>query len=142
MRKSLTMILAIDYGDTRKRLDNPLALVQFQNAIHLPCDIWLNLDMQWMSAGDEDNMRQKSSSSVNAKLYKAFFNNRLGITLEANDIFNKSNRNATLLNKDVTIHKFDTTNNRTFMLTLQYSFNATRDRYRGQGAGNAEKSRL
>ena len=134
--------LTIDYSGGLKRLDNPIALVQFQNAIHLPYDIWLNVDMQWMSAGNDDNTYQKPSSYLNAKLYKAFFNNRFSITLEANDIFNKSNRDVTLLNKDVTIYKLNTTNNRTFMLTLQYTFNSTRDRNRGQGAGTNEMNRF
>lgn len=134
--------LTIDYSNGRKNLGNPIGLVQFQNAIHLPYDIWLNVDMQWMSSGNDDNTYQKSSSYLNAKLYKAFCNNRFSITLEANDIFNKSNRDVTLLNKDVTIYKFNTTNNRTFMLTLQYTFNSTRERYRGQGAGTNEMKRF
>ena len=110
--------------------------------IHLPFDIWMNVDMQWMSAGNSDNTYQKSSSYLNAKLYKAFFNNRFSITIEANDIFNKSNRDVTLMSKDVTIYRLNTTNNRTFMLTLQYTFNSTRDRYRGQGAGINEMNRF
>ena len=134
--------LSIDYVNGRKSLNNPVGLVQFQNAIHLPYDIWLNVDMQWMSSGNDDNTKQSSSSYFNAKLYRAFFNNQFSVTLEANDIFNKSNRDATLLNKDVTIHRFNTTNNRTFMLTLQYSFNSSRDRYRGQGAGANELNRF
>lgn len=134
--------LTIDYTNGRKSLNNPIGLVQFQNAIHLPYDIWLNVDMQWMSGGNDDNTKQTSSSYLNAKLYKAFFNNQLSVTLEANDIFNKSNRDATLLNKDVTIHRFNTTNNRTFMLTIQYTFNSSRDRYRGKGAGTNEMNRF
>ena len=134
--------LTIDYADGRKNLGNPIGLVQFQNAIHLPYDIWLNVDMQWMSAGNDDNTWQKSSSYLNAKLYKAFLNNRFSVTLEANDIFNKSNRDITLMNKDVTIYNINTTNNRTFMLTLQYTFNSSRDRYKGQGAGANELNRF
>lgn len=134
--------LAIEYSNGRKRLEKPIGLVQFQNAIHLPFDIWMNVDMQWMSAGNSDNTYQKSSSYLNAKLYKAFFNNRFSITIEANDIFNKSNRDVTLMSKDVTIYRLNTTNNRTFMLTLQYTFNSTRDRYRGQGAGINEMNRF
>lgn len=132
----------INYRDAYRKLDKPIGLVQFQNAIHLPFDIWLNIDMQWISAGNEDNTRQKASSYLNAKLYKAFFNNRFSVTFEANDIFNKSNRDATLLNKDVTIYRFNTSNNRTFMLTLQYTFNSSRDRYRGKGAGANEMGRF
>lgn len=134
--------LSIDYSTGRMSLNNPVGLIQFQNAIHLPYDIWMNVDMQWMSSGNDDNTKQSSSSYLNVKLYKAFFNNKFSLTLEANDIFNKSNRNVTLLNKDVTIHRFNTTNNRTFILTLQYTFNSSRDRYRGQGAGTNEINRF
>ena len=134
--------LSIDYSTGQMSLNNPVGLIQFQNAIHLPYDIWMNVDMQWMSGGNDNNTKQSSSSYLNVKLYKAFFNNKFSLTLEANDIFNKSNRNVTLLNKDVTIHRFNTTNNRTFILTLQYTFNSSRDRYRGQGAGTNEINRF
>ena len=134
--------LTIDYINERKSLNNPIGLFQFQNAIHLPYDAWLNVDMQWMTAGNDDNTRQEASSYMNVKLYKAFFRNRFSVTLEANDIFNKGYRNATLLNKDVTVYRCNTNNNRTFMLTLLYSFNSTRDRYRGQGAGTNEMNRF
>lgn len=133
---------AIDYTDGCKRLDNPILLAQWQNAIHLPADIWLNMDMQWMSSGNEDNMRIKPTSYVNVKFYKPFFNNRFSVSFEAKDIFNKSGRKLTLYNKDVTLFQINKTDNRLFQLTLQYNFNITRDRYRGNGAGQAEKNRF
>lgn len=134
--------LAIDYAGGRINLDKPLGLIQWQNAIHLPGDIWLNVDMQWMSAGNGENVYMESTAYLNCKLYKAFFNNRFSITFEANDILNTNNRNFTFYNKDVTIHKVNNNINRSFMLTLQYTFNTTRDRYRGQGAGHSEISRF
>lgn len=134
--------LTIDYLDGRKSLDRPLFLVQFQNALHLPVDIWLNVDMQWMSAGNSDNFRAESSSYLNAKLYKSFLNNSLSVTLEANDIFNRSPRDFTFYNKDVTIFKTERALGRSLMVTLQYTFNTTRDRYKGGGAGEAELSRF
>lgn len=134
--------LAIDYSGGRINLDKPLGLIQWQNAIHLPGDIWLNVDMQWMSAGNGENVYMESTAYLNCKLYKAFFNNRFSITFEANDILNTNNRNFTFYNKDVTIHKVNNNINRSFMLTLQYTFNTTRDRYRGQGAGHNEINRF
>lgn len=134
--------LTIDCNGKRKSLDNPIALIQFQNAIHIPGDIWLNIDMQWMSAGNSDNTKGSASSYLNAKLYKAFFNNSFSITLEANDIFNKDMRDATIYSKDVTLFKSSHPTNRTFQLTLQYTFNVTRDRYKGKGAGNNELNRF
>lgn len=134
--------LDIDYNGRRKSLDNPIGLVQFQNAIHLPGDIWLNVDLQWMSAGNGENAKITSTSYLNAKLYKAFFKNSFSVTLEANDIFNKNMRDFTFYNKDVTLFKSNHITNRTFQLTLQYTFNVTRDRYAGKGAGNNEFNRF
>lgn len=134
--------LTIDYDGGRKSLDNPIGLVQFQNAIHLPGDIWFNVDLQWMSAGNGENASISSTSYMNAKLYKAFMNNQLSVTLEANDIFNKDIRDFTLYNKDVTIFKASHITNRTFQVTVQYTFNITRDRYKGRGAGTNELERF
>lgn len=89
--------------------------------------------------------RQHVSGAVvisKRKAVQGVFNNRFSLTLEANDIFNKGNRDVRVMSKDVTIQRFSTISNRTFMLTLQYTFNATRDRYRGQGAGKNELNRF
>lgn len=134
--------LAIDYNGRRMNLDNPVGLVQLQNALHLPGDIWLNVDLQWMSAGNGENARISSTSYLNAKLYKSFCKNSFSVSLEANDIFNKSNRDFTFYNKDVTIMKSSHITARTFQLTLQYTFNVTRDRYAGKGAGANELNRF
>lgn len=134
--------LNIDYRDGRKSLDNPLGIVQFQNAFHIPGDIWLNVNMQWMSEGNGENAKLSSTSYMNVKLYKAFLNNQFSVTLEANDIFNKNLRDFTFYSKDVLINQRNLGENRTFMVTLQYNFNASRNRYKGQGAGNEEKNRF
>lgn len=134
--------LSIDYAGVRKSLGSPIGLVQLQNAIHLPGDTWLNVDMQWMSGGNGENARITSTSYLNVKLYKAFFKNRFSVTFEANDIFNKNVKDFTFYNKDVTIFKSTHITNRTFLLTLQYSFNITRDRYKGRGAGTDEINRF
>ncbi len=135
--------LTIDYQNGRKSLNTPHGLVQFQHAVHLPADIWLNLDMQWMFAGYEDNCRLGASSYVNAKLYKAFFKNHFSVSLEANDMLNKSNQNMTVYTNNVTLFQDNKkTDRRALLLTLRYNFNVTRDRYKGKGAGNEEMDRL
>ena len=131
-----------EYLDGRKSFSNPLGIVQFQNAIHLPGDLWMNINMEWNSQGNKDNMKLGSSSCLNAKLYKAFCKERFSISLEANDIFNKSDRDITFYNKDVTLWQSGTGDNRALLLTLQYNFNTSRDRYKGKGAGNAEIKRF
>ena len=60
-------------------------------------------------------MQLSSSSSLNAKLYKAFCKNRFSVTLEANDIFNKSNRDIRFYNKDVTLWQSSTSDSRSLL---------------------------
>ena len=131
-----------EYLGEHKSFSNPLGIVQFQNAIHLPGDIWMNIDMEWNSRGNKENMQLSSSSSLNAKLYKAFCKNRFSVTLEANDIFNKSNRDILFYNKDVTLWQSSTSDSRSLLLTLQYNFNTSKNRYKGKGAGNEELNRF
>ena len=133
---------AIDTWKGRKRLNNPQGMVQWQNAIHLPYDIWLNVDMAWESAGNDRNMYRRSCSYLNAKLYKAFFNNSFSVTVEANDIFNKRNYGVTSFSRNITRYVSVTDLSRSFYLTLQYTFNSSHDRYKGRGAGTDEKNRF
>ena len=125
------------------KMNAPGFLFQWQNAIHLPLDIWLNVDAQLMTHIWENNMKVTNTPwSVNAKIYKGFSNNTFSLTLEAKDLFNTSQNDALMYNDAVQIVQKNFSSGRSVMLTLQYRFNTTRDRYRGTGAGNTEKSRF
>ena len=65
-------------------------------------------------------MQLSSSSSLNAKLYKAFCKNRFSVTL----------------------WQSSTSDSRALLLTLQYNFNTSKNRYKGKGAGNEELNRF
>jgi hypothetical protein len=123
-------------------MNKPIGILQWQNAIHLPWDTWLNIDCQWTTAGNDRNIYTSSSSYVNAKLYKDFFNKKLSFTLEARDIFNGSRQDFTFYNNAVTMFQKNFSDMRSVMFTVQYNFNVTRDRYSGSGAGNTEKKRF
>ncbi len=125
------------------KMNTPGFLIQWQNAVHLPFDIWLNVDAQLMTTSWDNNMKLSNTPwYVNAKIYKGFLNNAFSVTLEAKDLFNSSQKDAIMYNDAVQIVQKNYSPGRSVMLTLQYRFNTTRDRYRGTGAGNAEKSRL
>lgn len=125
------------------RMNTPGFLFQWQNAVHLPFDIWLNVDAQLMTHTWDNNMKVTNTPwYVNAKLYKGFFNNTFSVTLEAKDLFNTSQNDALMYSDAVRLVQKNFSSGRSVMLTLQYRFNTTRDRYRGTGAGNTEKSRF
>lgn len=129
-------------NDKYKSMNNPIGILQWQNAVHLPLDIWLNIDGQWTTSGNDRNIHLSSSSYVNAKLYKDFCRKKLSVTLEARDIFNSSRSDFTLYSNAVTMFQRNFSEMRCVMFTLQYNFNVTNDRYRGTGAGNTEKKRF
>ena len=125
------------------KMNTPGFMFQWQNAVHLPFDIWLNMDAQLMTCSWDYNMKLSNTPwYVNAKIYKGFFNNAFSVTLEAKDLFNTSQNDAMMRNDAVKIVQKNYSSGRSVMLTLQYRFNTTRDRYRGTGAGNSEKSRF
>lgn len=125
------------------RMNTPIFMLQWQNAIHLPLDIWLNVDAQFMTRGWDNNTWMSNTPwYVNAKLYKGFFKDAFSVTLEAKDLFDSAKRDFNLYSDAVQIMQRNYSPGRSVMLTLQYRFNATRDRYRGTGAGNTEKSRF
>ena len=125
------------------KMNTPGFMFQWQNAVHLPFDIWLNMDAQLMTCSWDYNMKLSNTPwYVNAKIYKGFFNNAFSVTFEAKDLFNTSQNDTMMRNDAVKIVQKNYSSGRSVMLTLQYRFNTTRDRYRGTGAGNSEKSRF
>ena len=96
-----------------------------------------------MTRSWDNNMKLPNTPwYVNAKIYKGFLNNAVSVTLEAKDLFNASQNDAMMYNDAVKIVQKNYSPGRSVMLTLQYRFNTTRDRYRGTGADNSEKSRF
>ena len=135
--------LTLPVNGDPENMDTPIFMLQWQNAIHLPFDIWLNVDAQLMTRGWDNNTRLTNTPwYVNAKFYKGFFKDAFSVTLEAKDLFNSARNNFYLCSDAVQIHQKNFSPGRSVMLTLQYRFNTTRDRYRGTGAGNTEKNRF
>lgn len=125
------------------KMNTPIFMFQWQNAVKLPFDIWLNVDAQLMTRGWDTNTRLTNTPwYVNAKIYKGFFNDAFSVTVEAKDLFDSAKSNFNLCSDAVQIQQKNYSPGRSVMLTLQYRFNTTRDRYRGTGAGNSEKSRF
>lgn len=125
------------------KMNTPGFMFQYQNTIHLPFDIWLNIDAQLMTHTWENNMKLSNTPwYVNAKIYKGFSNDTFSLSFEAKDLFNSANKDSSLYSNAVQICQKNYSPGRSVMLTLQYRFNTTRDRYRGTGAGNSEKSRF
>lgn len=141
--------LEVQYrGETKKtkvstiRLNSPMTIVRFNNAINLPFDSWLNADFSWRSAGDTENIHLAPSWQFDISLYKAFWNDRLTVKLACTDLFGSIRQKATIYSDIREIYLDKRLDTRNLELTVRYNFNPAKSKYRGQGAGNDVKSRF
>lgn len=134
--------LEVQYRGETKKMNSPMTIVRFNNAINLPFDSWLNADFSWRSAGDTENIHLAQSWQFDISLYKAFWNDRLTIKLACADLFGSIRQKATIYSDIREIYLDKRLDTRNLELTVRYNFNPAKSKYRGQGAGNDVKSRF
>ncbi len=127
----------------QKSFSKPMLSLQLGNIVTLPYDWLLQADF---------NMHTHGNSGANAdfdctnpifslSVSKDFFN-RLNIKLSGNDLFNGAINRFTLYSNRMMFRKIEDDDSRCVTLSLRYRFNVTPSKYKGTGAGNAEKNRL
>jgi len=134
--------LEVKYLGETKKMNEPMRIIRFNNAVNLPLDVWLNADLSWRSASDSENIHLGQSWQFDLSLYKAFFHDRLSVKLALNDVFASMRQKITIFSD---VHQFcldKRTDNRSLKLTIRYNFNPARSKYKGTGAGNDVKGRL
>ena len=80
--------------------------------------------------------------NINARVQKTFLDGNLTAAIFANDIFRNLRERWTGYYPVTTMGKDAYVYTQYIGASLTYNFNATRSKYKGTGAGNAEKSRL
>ena len=125
-----------------KKLNKPEFSARLQNWFILGTTAKALLDINYTGSNHWGMMYRGTSCSVNARVQKTFLKGNLIATLYADDIFRSARNNM------ITYYGIGTTSNKIYTytqavgLTLSYNFNASNSKYKGTGAGNAEKSRL
>ena len=130
------------HNGTEMKLNKPLGIFRFNNAIHLPWDMWLNVDFSAQTSGNGDNVYLKSRWNCDLGLYKSFANDTWSVKLQLNDVFNTYRQQMTQYDALSTISVNRIYDTRDLSLTIRYNFNSARSRYKGRGAANAEKDRF
>lgn len=132
----------IKHVDRIIKFNKPLGIFRFNNAVHLPWDMWLNVDFSARTSGNGDNFYVKSYWNCNLGLYKSFANDTWSIKLQLNDVFDTM-RHEIISYDAISVRSvkknYDTHD---LSLTLRYNFNSARSRFKGSGAGNMDKNRF
>ena len=119
-------------------------MLQWDNSFNLPAGFLLTAGVNWMTPGESQNTRILDHMwTVNASLYKEIWKGRMSFLLNANDIFNTQEMNGLLYTGSVrTLHMFNEPNTRSVSLTVRFKFNSAKSKYKGTGAGEAQKDRM
>ena len=132
----------INHNGKIVKLDRPLGIFRFDNAIHLPWDMWLNVDFSARTSGNGDNCYIKPYWQCNIGLYKSFTNDTWSVKLQLNDVFDTWRQDITFYDAISRISSKKIYDTRDLSITIRYNFNYARSRYKGRGAGNTDKSRF
>lgn len=125
------------------RMNKPLFTGAFNNTFNFNHGWVVSAEMNYQSKGDTENCSEtKNVFYVDAGITKFFFNDKLSVKLSGTDLFHgMKSGNRMYYNKasSLQISQYDS---RQVMFTVRYKFNATRNKYKGSGAGESEKERL
>ncbi len=126
-----------------KSFNHPMLALQLGNIVTLPHDWLLQADFNMHTHGYQQNAWfDCTNPMLSLSVSKDFFKRRLNIKLTGNDFFNGGINRFTLYSNRFMISKMEDNDSRCIQLSLRYRFNVTPSKYKGTGAGNAEKNRL
>ena len=81
-------------------------------------------------------------TEVFLSITKSFMNKKLTVNLHASDILHSWRQKMNIYGNNVDLFKDADNGTSQLSLTVTYRLNATRSRYKGTGAGDAEKNRM
>ena len=129
------------YG-TAVSLDKPQFEVNFRNWFTIDKTAKAMLYLHYSTSHDYGFNHYAHELNVNARMQKSFLDGSLIVSLFANDIFRNLRERWTGYYPVTTMGKDAYVYTQSIGLSLSYDFNTTRSKYKGTGAGNAEKNRL
>ena len=146
-RPQLTAAYSQQFFDARRygfltSLRRPHLGLNLQNRFVVNKSLWFSLQGYIVSAYDGGTQEYRPKSAVNITAHKGFFDDKLSVNLYINDLFDGQRERWMIRTQEVEVSKDCNNYTRGVQLQLTYRLNTTRSKYKGTGAGNAEKSRI
>ena len=136
--------LKAEFLGEQKSFNRPMLSLQLGNIVTLPHDWLVQADFNVHTHGDTGSNANFDCTNpiLSLSVSKDFFKHRLNVKLTGNDLFNGAINRFTLYSNRMMFRKMEDNDSRCVQLSLRYRFNVTPSKYKGTGAGNAEKNRL
>lgn len=132
----------IYFRDRLMSMNKPIWNVNLSTWVYLPHDFYIYGDVNFSSNGDSMNSFIYHSTILNLRFYKYMFNDALMIMLNLNDLLDQQHDKVRSYSNHVLIDNDNFFDARSVSISVRYSFNVTKSKYKGTGAGNSEKNRL
>ena len=136
--------LTTTFLDEKKNFNHPMLSLQLGNIVTLPHKWLLQADFNVHTHGNTGSniWVDCTNPMLSFSVSKDFFKSRLNVKLTGNDLFNGGINYVMLYSNRMMFQKMEDNDSRCIQLSLRYRFNVTPSKYKGTGAGNAEKNRL
>ena len=132
-----------DFLGKQKSFNHTMLSLQLGNLVALPHDWLFQADFMMHTHGYQQNVWiDCTNAMLSLSVSKDFFRHHLNVKLSGNDLFNGGINHITLYSNRMMFRKMEDHDSRCVQLSLRYRFNVTPSKYKGTGAGNAEKNRL
>ena len=124
-------------------LNKPMLIAYANNTFKFSNTLTGELDFRYQGPGHYQNIYLDYHQTVlDVSIVKTFFNDHLSIKLAGEDLLDRRRDGNLVYNHQVKLWQGNYYDRRQFVATIRYKFNTTRSKYKGTGAGNAEKNRL
>ena len=136
--------LKAEFLGEEMRFNRPMISLQLGNMVMLPHDWLMQADFNMHTRGHTGSnlLYDCTNPILTLSVSKDFFNGRLNAKLTGNDLFNGGVSRSILYSNRMMFRKMEDNDSRCVQLSLRYRLNVTPSKYKGTGAGNAEKNRL
>ena len=136
--------LKAEFLGEQKSFNQPMLSLQLGNIVTLSHDWLVQADFNVHTHGDTGSNAYFDCTNpiLSLSVSKDFCKRRLNIKLSGNDLFNGGINRFTLYSNRMMFRKIEDNDSRCVSISLRYRFNVTPSKYKGTGAGNAEKGRL
>ena len=114
--------------------NKPLWMAQVNNTIYLPWDMKFNANLTYQGSGNTQNIMTKSMIFADIWLSKYFLKKQLHLNVGIDDITHGQRECWELSMGDLKITKKAKRDSRYVFVSLNYTFNKARSRYKGKNS--------
>ena len=131
-------------GKVKETYTKPIFFIDLNNAFRLPHRWQLEANMNIMTKGDVINFRMQSASyRLGFVVQKCWLkNDALCLRASINDVLQRSSQTIHMDCGGYQMTEDAVRSNHRLNISLRYTFNASKSKYKGTGAGQAERQRM